>query len=114
VGLSFISNSIDCPELTSDLRLFTNCREGDQRERRARPEDSLLFRPSIDGTPIDSKRISRQLWLRKHFAVRGDLYGWPATYQRSQNSRRPWNAIIRGELSPPNPTPSNPVGGEVG
>ena len=33
---------------------------------------------------------------------------------RLQNSRRAWNAIIRGELSPPNPTPSSPVGGEVG
>ena len=30
-----------------------------------------------------------------------------------QNSRRAWNAIIRGELSPPSPTPSRPVGGEV-
>src|ERR1017187_3935216 len=31
-----------------------------------------------------------------------------------QNSNRAWNAIIRGELSPPNPTPNSPVGGEVG
>ena len=31
-----------------------------------------------------------------------------------QNSSRAWNAIMRGELSPPNPTPSSPVGGEVG
>src|ERR1700730_4853672 len=30
-----------------------------------------------------------------------------------QNSRRNWNAIIRGVLSPPKPTPSNPVGGDV-
>jgi hypothetical protein len=32
---------------------------------------------------------------------------------QSQNSRRIWNAIMRGVLSPPNPTPSRPVGGEV-
>jgi len=25
-----------------------------------------------------------------------------------------WKATIRGELSPPNPTPSSPVGGAVG
>src|ERR1700677_1908337 len=30
-----------------------------------------------------------------------------------QNSILPWKAIMRGELSPPNPTPSNPVGGEI-
>ena len=30
-----------------------------------------------------------------------------------QNSNRSWNAIIRGELSPPKPTPSKPVGGDV-
>ncbi len=30
-----------------------------------------------------------------------------------QNSSRAWNAIMRGELSPPKPTPSSPVGGEV-
>jgi hypothetical protein len=30
-----------------------------------------------------------------------------------QNSRRAWNATIRGELSPPRPTPNNPVGGAV-
>jgi hypothetical protein len=34
--------------------------------------------------------------------------------RRLQNSSRAWNAIIRGELSPPNPTPSSPVGGAVG
>ena len=31
----------------------------------------------------------------------------------AQNSRRDWNAIMRGVLSPPKPTPSKPVGGEV-
>ena len=31
-----------------------------------------------------------------------------------QNSSRAWKATIRGELSPPNPTPSSPVGGAVG
>jgi len=31
----------------------------------------------------------------------------------SQNSSRSCNAIIRGLLSPPNPTPRRPVGGEV-
>src|ERR1700733_2878013 len=31
----------------------------------------------------------------------------------TQNSILPWNAIIRGELSPPSPTPSKPVGGEI-
>jgi Dynamin family len=30
-----------------------------------------------------------------------------------QNSKRAWSAIMRGELSPPKPTPSKPVGGEV-
>jgi len=35
-------------------------------------------------------------------------------YPRLQNSSRASNAIIRGELSPPNPTPNSPVGGEVG
>ena len=30
-----------------------------------------------------------------------------------QNSILPWKAIMRGELSPPNPTPSSPVGGEI-
>jgi hypothetical protein len=30
-----------------------------------------------------------------------------------QNSNRAWKAIIRGLLSPPKPTPSKPVGGEV-
>src|ERR1700733_8578261 len=30
-----------------------------------------------------------------------------------QNSSRAWNAIMRGVLSPPSPTPSRPVGGEV-
>jgi SAM-dependent methyltransferase len=30
-----------------------------------------------------------------------------------QNSSRIWSAIIRGELSPPRPTPNSPVGGEV-
>jgi hypothetical protein len=30
-----------------------------------------------------------------------------------QNSNRDWKAIIRGLLSPPKPTPSKPVGGEV-
>jgi hypothetical protein len=30
-----------------------------------------------------------------------------------QNSSRAWSAIMRGELSPPKPTPSSPVGGEV-
>jgi hypothetical protein len=33
--------------------------------------------------------------------------------QKFQNSMRIWNAIIRGVLSPPKPTPSKPVGGEV-
>ncbi len=32
---------------------------------------------------------------------------------RGQNSRRDWKAIMRGELSPPRPTPRRPVGGEV-
>src|SRR6202035_2414440 len=31
----------------------------------------------------------------------------------AQNSSRAWKAIMRGLLSPPSPTPSNPVGGEV-
>jgi hypothetical protein len=31
----------------------------------------------------------------------------------NQNSRRPSSAIILGELSPPSPTPSSPVGGAV-
>jgi len=31
----------------------------------------------------------------------------------AQNSSRAWNAIMRGLLSPPSPTPSKPVGGEV-
>lgn len=30
-----------------------------------------------------------------------------------QNSILPWNAIMRGEVSPPRPTPSRPVGGDV-
>ncbi len=30
-----------------------------------------------------------------------------------QNSIRPSNAIMRGEVSPPSPTPSSPIGGEV-
>ena len=30
-----------------------------------------------------------------------------------QNSSRAWKATMRGELSPPSPTPSSPVGGEV-
>ncbi len=30
-----------------------------------------------------------------------------------QNSILPWKAIMRGELSPPSPTPSSPVGGEM-
>ena len=33
---------------------------------------------------------------------------------QNQNSKRAWKATIRGELSPPNPTPSRPVGGAVG
>jgi hypothetical protein len=32
---------------------------------------------------------------------------------KSQNSNRAWKAIILGELSPPSPTPSRPVGGET-
>jgi hypothetical protein len=32
---------------------------------------------------------------------------------KDQNSTRAWKAIIRGLLSPPNPTPSKPVGGDV-
>ncbi len=32
---------------------------------------------------------------------------------RAQNSRRDSKAIMRGELSPPRPTPSRPVGGDV-
>ena len=31
----------------------------------------------------------------------------------AQNSSRVWNATMRGLLSPPKPTPSKPVGGEV-
>lgn len=31
----------------------------------------------------------------------------------AQNSILPWKAIMRGELSPPSPTPSSPVGGEI-
>jgi len=34
-------------------------------------------------------------------------------YAVIQNSSRTWNATIRGELSPPKPTPNNPVGGAV-
>ena len=37
-----------------------------------------------------------------------------AVAARAQNSNLAWNAIILGELSPPSPTPNNPVGGEVG
>ena len=33
--------------------------------------------------------------------------------RKRQNSRRAWKAIMRGVLSPPRPTPSRPVGGEV-
>src|ERR1017187_5195782 len=36
-----------------------------------------------------------------------------AVGMRTQNSNRACKAIIRGLLSPPKPTPSNPVGGEV-
>ena len=31
----------------------------------------------------------------------------------AQNSNFPCTAIMRGLLSPPNPTPSKPVGGDV-
>jgi hypothetical protein len=46
------------------------------------------------------------------------MIGFGATLQtglviRDQNSILPWNAIMRGELSPPSPTPSSPVGGEM-
>jgi hypothetical protein len=46
------------------------------------------------------------------------MIGFGATLQTGlvicdQNSILPWNAIMRGELSPPSPTPSSPVGGEI-
>src|SRR5271156_6177094 len=40
------------------------------------------------------------------------LFGSPHC-RRHQNSILPWKAIMRGEVSPPRPTPSSPVGGEV-
>ena len=36
-----------------------------------------------------------------------------ASFMYSQNSTRACKAIMRGLLSPPSPTPSKPVGGEV-
>ena len=48
------------------------------------------------------------------FQTLGDLIF--AAYANSGyflNSILPWKAIMRGELSPPSPTPSRPVGGEM-
>jgi hypothetical protein len=49
---------------------------------------------------------------RPHGDERG-LEDREASQPGIQNSTRACNAIMRGELSPPKPTPSRPVGGEV-
>ena len=46
--------------------------------------------------------LSTTRWCESYFLI-----------ESNQNSNRAWNAIMRGELSPPSPTPSKPVGGEV-
>jgi hypothetical protein len=71
-----------------------------------------------EGGPVDYVRA----WLN-HRAAKSAKWRQqtpsPAPPERPpghlrQNSTRAWNAIMRGELSPPNPTPNSPVGGEVG
>ena len=61
----------------------------------------LHFSQNSSHKPASYRRCFRPMPVAR---IPGDL----------QNSSRAWNAIIRGELSPPNPTPSSPVGGEVG
>jgi len=71
---------------------------------------------NISATPEDAARVARvgektlRRWMKQpQFDESVNVLPWDA-----QNSSRAWTAIIRGELSPPNPTPSKPVGGEVG
>jgi len=72
----------------------------------------------IKNTPRSAaKGVDYTLWLRtlQEQLEGSDLSPSRVSISRSeaQNSRRNWNAIIRGVLSPPKPTPSNPVGGDV-
>ena len=60
----------------------------------------------------DSSSATGQMNLpAKH--ARLDAQGSIFVHHLFQNSIRPRKAIIRGALSPPRPTPSNPVGGEI-
>lgn len=56
-------------------------------------------------------RLSRT--VRDRFPIILQLAHFPGLCLKAQNSILPWKAIMRGELSPPRPTPSRPVGGEM-
>ena len=58
---------------------------------------------------MERSRADLALWGRRYPV----FHPKPGVVASVQNSNRSWNAIIRGELSPPKPTPSKPVGGDV-
>lgn len=66
--------------------------------------DMITGRPKVEN-------LDRTITFPAQFIANRNL---PVTGATScQNSNRACMAIMRGELSPPKPTPSNPVGGEV-
>jgi hypothetical protein len=74
----------------------------------------LEIRSKLSDMPLP--RIARDTAnLRaEEFSFRvGPSFGIRSPMIIIQNSIRAWNAIIRGELSPPKPTPRSPVGGDV-
>ena len=87
------------------------------REQRSEIRDQE--RPAA--AEIDRTEVGHRVILRCRIVIICKT-GWGRVVRRAkhdeasrmaQNSILPWNAIIRGELSPPSPTPSSPVGGEM-
>src|SRR5271167_546939 len=85
--------------------------------RSTEPDDFLcllLSAPALSATTADGPRTEPQVQANSTIltcAAEKRQTTIPAiTYQ---NSKRARNAIIRGLLSPPKPTPRRPVGGEV-
>lgn len=66
------------------------------------------LRPSISLRPLRESRQKQKIRGVAKIATPRSDRRWTL-----QNSILPWKAIMRGELSPPRPTPSKPVGGEI-
>src|ERR1019366_1237690 len=75
------------------------------------------FLAGRSGRPPDWRLLDNgpALVLRHSTAVANvnSIHLWNIAVFSVQNSSRIWRAIMRGALSPPRPTPSSPVGGDV-